>query len=95
MDIKEARKLVPNQNATTLQVAISVVAAAKLMIENPNKGFNLPDDLPHEEIMKIAKPFLGPFVSKPVDWTPLKNYNKTFRTLGLKQPKEKIGRAHV
>ena len=89
LDIKEARKLVPNQNATTLQVAISVVAAAKLMIENPNKGFNLPDDLPHEEIMKIAKPFLGPFVSKPVDWTPLKNYNKTFRTLGLKQPKER------
>src|SRR3989338_1414558 len=89
LDIEETRKLVPNQNATTLQVAISAVAAAKWMIENPRKGFLLPDDLPHEDIMKIAKPYLGPFISKPVDWTPLKNYNKTFRTLGLKKPKEK------
>jgi homospermidine synthase len=39
--------------------------------------------------MKIAKPYLGPFVSKPVDWTPLRNYDKTFRTLGLKKPKNK------
>src|SRR3989338_6272943 len=89
LDIEETRKLWPNQNATTLQVAISVVAAVSWMIKNPNKGFNLPDDLPHEDIMKIAKPYLGPFISKPVDWTPLKNYNKTFRTLGLKKPKEK------
>ena len=89
LDIEESRKLVPGQNATTLQVAISVVAAVSWMIKNPNKGFNLPDDLPHEDIMKIAKPYLGPFISKPVDWTPLKNYNKTFRTLGLKKPKEK------
>lgn len=89
LDIENARKLAPNQNATTLQVAISVVAAARWMIENPNKGFNLPDDLPHEDIIKIAKPYLGPFISIPVDWTPLKNYDKTFRTLGLKKPKEK------
>lgn len=89
LDIEEARKLVPNQNATTLQVAVSVAAAAAWMIENPDKGFNLPDDLPHKDIMEIAKPYLGPFVSIPVDWTPLKNYNKTFRTLGLKKPKEK------
>jgi len=39
--------------------------------------------------MKISRPYLGPFVSKPVDWTPLKNYDRTFRTLGLKKPKEK------
>ncbi len=89
LDIEETRKLAPNQNATTLQVAISVVSAARWMIENPNKGFNLPDDIPHEDIMKIARPYLGPFISIPVDWTPLKNYNKTFRTLGLKKSKEK------
>jgi len=89
LDIEETRKLVPGQNATTLQVAISAVAAARWMIENPNKGFNLPDDLPHEDIMKISRPYLGPFISKPVDWTPLKNNDKTFRTLGLKKPKQK------
>jgi len=88
LDIHETRKLVPHQNATTMQVAISVVAAAIWMLKNPDKGFNLPDDIPHEEIMKVSRPYLGPFISEPVDWTPLKNYNKTFRTLGIKKPKE-------
>jgi len=89
LDIEETRKLIPNQNATTLQVAISVVAAARWMIENPDKGFNLPDDIPHEDIMKIAKPYLGPFISIPVDWTPLKDYDNIFITLHLKKPGEK------
>jgi len=88
LDIEEARRLAPHQNATTLQVAISAVAAAKWMTENRNKGFNLPDDIPHEDIMKVARPYLGPFISESVDWTPLKNYNKTFRTLGLKKPRK-------
>jgi homospermidine synthase len=43
------------------------------MIKNPKKGFCLPDDLPHEFVLKIAKPYLGEFVSGPWDWTPLKN----------------------
>jgi len=91
LDIEEARKLVPGQNATTLQVAISVVACAKWMIENPRKGFNLPDDLPHEHIMKTSRPYLGPFMSEAVDWTPLKNYDNTFRKMGLnvKKPGQK------
>ena len=33
--IEESRRLVPHQNATTMQVAISVVAAATWMVENP------------------------------------------------------------
>ena len=39
LDIHTARKLVPHQQATTLQVAASVVAAALWMIQNPRKGF--------------------------------------------------------
>jgi homospermidine synthase len=78
LDIEEARKLVPHQNATTLQVAISVVAAAIWAMKNPNRGFCLPDDLDHEEILKISYPFLGPFHNKAVDWTPLKNFNPKY-----------------
>lgn len=70
LDIEEARKLVPGQNATTLQVAASIVAALMYAINHPNLGLCLPDDFDHEEILKVAKPFLGPFVSKQVDWTP-------------------------
>lgn len=78
LDIHTARKLVPHQQATVLQVACSAVAAAKWMIENPRRGFNLPDDIDHEFILNICMPYIKPFVSQPVDWTPLKNVNKKF-----------------
>lgn len=89
LDIHEARRLVPHQQATTLQVAVSVVAAAIWMIQNPSKGFLLPDDLNHEDILKIAVPYISPFISEPVDWTPLKNLNTKFTKFDLPRPKEK------
>lgn len=79
LSIEEARRLVPGQNATTIQVAIGVVAAVMWMIENPKKGFCLPDDLPHDYILKIAKPYLGEFYSAPTDWTPLKHRQVYFK----------------
>ena len=79
LSIDEARRLVPHQNATTMQVAIGVVSAIMWMIENPNKGLCVPDDLPHDYILKIAKPYLGNFVSEPSDWTTLKNYKLFFK----------------
>jgi homospermidine synthase len=86
LDIHESRKLVPHQNATTLQVAISVVAAAAWMVQNPREGICLPDALPHEFILKHSKPYLGPFVSRPVNWTPLKNWDKSFSHYGAAKP---------
>ena len=41
------------------------------MIRNPKEGVNLPDHLPHDEIMKVARPYLGPVVSQPSDWRPV------------------------
>ncbi len=78
LTIDEARDLVPHQNATTVQVAIGIVSAAVWMIQNPKKGVCIPDDIPHEEILETAKPYLGTFVSEPYDWTPLKNYRIFF-----------------
>jgi len=78
LSIEESRRLVPHQNATTMQVAISVVAAVMWMVENPAAGVCAPDDLPHEYVLKIAKPYLGKFISKSADWTPLKLYSNTF-----------------
>ena len=88
LDIHEARRLVPHQQATTLQVAISVVVAAMWMIQNPNRGFLLPDDLDHEFILKNAMPFIKPFISDPVDWTPLKNLNTKFTKFDISRPGE-------
>lgn len=88
LSIHDARKHVPHQQATTLQVAISVVAAAIWMIKNPQRGFLLPDDIDHEEILKIAVPFIRPFISKAYDWTPLKNLNTKFTKFDMETPKE-------
>ena len=79
LSIERSRRLVPHQNATTMQVAIGVVSGIMWMIANPNKGVCIPDDLPHEYILDIAKPYLGKFISEPSDWTPLKNYRVFFK----------------
>lgn len=79
LSIDEARTLAPGQNATTIQVALGVVTAVMWMIEHPKKGFCLPDDLPHDYVLKIAKPYLGVFYSGASDWTPLKNRVVYFR----------------
>ena len=86
LDIHESRKLVPGQNATTLQVACSVLGAIEWMIRNPRKGVCVPDDLPHEEIMETALPYLGPVVSQASDWTPLQKRVDLFSRYGKPAP---------
>lgn len=79
LNIEESRRLAPGQNATTLQVAISVIAAISWMIENPAEGVKVPDDLPHDYILNIADPYLGNCISTASDWTPLKQQNNHFQ----------------
>jgi len=78
LTIEESRRLVPHQNATTVQVAISVVAAVLWMLDHPEEGVRVPDELPHEVILSISKPYLGRWISKASDWTPLKGRDWTF-----------------
>jgi homospermidine synthase len=86
LDIHESRRLAPGQNATTVQVACSVLAAVEWMIRNPRKGVCVPDDLPYEEIMETALPYLGPTLSRPCDWTPLQNRVDLFARFGKPRP---------
>ncbi|HET6452479.1 MAG TPA: saccharopine dehydrogenase C-terminal domain-containing protein [Spirochaetia bacterium] len=78
LSIEESRQLLPHQNATTMQVAISVVGAVTWMIRNPSRGVVFPEDLPHEEILDISRPYLGRFISTRSDWTPLSSISRTF-----------------
>jgi homospermidine synthase len=79
LSIGETRRIMGSgQNATTLQVAAGVLSAVKYAIENPRKGLLIPDDLPHDYVLKIAKPYLGDFLSLPTDWNPLKTKNPHF-----------------
>lgn len=79
LSIEESRGLIPHQNATTLQVAAGVVSAAMWVIENPHRGVCVPDDLPHDYILNIARPYLGRFTSESSNWTPFKNYQIFFK----------------
>lgn len=71
LDIEQSRRLVPGQNATTVQVAAAVLAAACWLEDFPDEGVRLPDDLPHDYVLDRARPYLGPVVSRPTDWTPV------------------------
>jgi len=71
LDVHESRELVPHQSATIVQVGIGFATALQWVLANPKKGVCVPDDLPYEEIIREAMPFLGPFISVPVDWTPI------------------------
>ena len=86
LDIHGARRLVPGQSATTLQVAASVLGALFWMIENPRKGVCVPDQLPHRQILEVANPYLGPCPSIRTDWTPLKNRFDPFENFGKPRP---------
>jgi homospermidine synthase len=86
LDIDETRVLVPGQNATTLQVAASVLGALFWMIRHPNKGFNVPDDLPHDQVLAVANPYLGACPSIQSDWTPLAGRVDLFADWGGARP---------
>ena len=70
LDIHESRSLVPHQNATTLQVAASVLGAVFWIVNNPNRGLCVPDDLDHDAVLEVANPYLGKVPSVQTDWTP-------------------------
>ena len=71
LSIEETRQLVPGQNATTLQVAASVLGAVSWMVANPARGLCVPDEVDHREVLRWADPYLGPCPSIPTEWTPL------------------------
>lgn len=72
LDIHETRDLVgAGHNATTLQVAASVVAGAGWVVANPRRGVVVPDDIAeHADVLAAASRWLGPMPTVRVDWTP-------------------------
>lgn len=78
LNIEDARNLCPLQNATTIQVAAGVVAGVCWMLENPSRGVVQPEDLDTEFVLKLAKPYLGSFISKEFEWSPAKNYVNSY-----------------
>jgi homospermidine synthase len=61
-----AKSISPEINSTTIQVAISILAALAWMIKNPDLGILEPEDLDTDFILDFCKPFLGDLYYKDV-----------------------------
>ena len=79
LSIHDARKLIPNQSATTVQVASAVYAAVAWAMKNPDQGLLVPDDLPWKEVLAFAEKYWGGFHSEAADWDPLMHRNDLYR----------------
>jgi homospermidine synthase len=71
LTIDEARRLAPSNNATSLQVAASVLSGMVWAMENPDRGVVEPDDMDFRRVLEIAADYLGPVVGRYTDWNPL------------------------
>jgi homospermidine synthase len=78
LSIEEARKLVPYNSATSLQVCVSVLSGLVWAIENPDRGIVEPDEIDFRRNLEICMPYLGPVVGEYTDWNPLFERNRLF-----------------
>ena len=78
LTIGEARRLAPHNNATSLQVAVAVLAGVVWTIENPRRGVVESDEMDHARILGICRPYLGEVVGAYSAWTPLQDRGRLF-----------------
>lgn len=72
LTIQEARQILGDRfNATSLQIASPVLAGMIHMIRNPKQGLLEPEDLDHEFVIDVCRPYLGKVAAARTDWTPL------------------------
>jgi homospermidine synthase len=78
LSIEAARKLAPHNNATSLQVCVSVLSGMIWAIENPTRGLVEPEEMDFRRNLEICRPYLGDLVGKYTDWTPLVERGRLF-----------------
>jgi len=70
LSIGRARNIAPHNNATSLQVVSSILAAMMWAEENPNFGIVESDQIDWEFLYEHTKYFWEPMVSSFVNWSP-------------------------
>ncbi len=78
LSVEEARRLVRFNNATSLQVTAAALAGMIWALENPERGLVEPDEIDHERILDICRPYLGKVVGEFSDWNPLYDRERLF-----------------
>jgi homospermidine synthase len=78
VNVDDARKLAPYNNATSLQVSAGVLASMVWGMEHPWNHVTEPDDIPFERVIEVARPYLGEIIGVYSDWTPLQDRGVLF-----------------
>jgi homospermidine synthase len=78
LSIDEARKLVPHNSATSLQVTVAALSGMIWAMENPDCGIVEPDEMDYKRPLEICMPYLGTVVGAYTDWTPLYQRGELF-----------------
>jgi homospermidine synthase len=78
LSIDEARRLVPHNNATSLQVTAAVLGGFVWAVENPRAGIVEADQVNHERVLTVARPYLGEMAGVYSNWTPLQARGRLF-----------------
>jgi len=78
LSIDQARAAVPHNNATGLQVTASIIGAMAWAIQNPHRGIVDADDVDHQVLMDVARPYLGDILGVYTDWTPIQGRGELF-----------------
>ena len=78
LSIGEARRHVPHNNATSLQVTSAALSGMIWAIRHPRAGIVEADEIDFREVLDIQMHYLGPVVGVYSDWTPLNDRGRLF-----------------
>jgi homospermidine synthase len=71
LSIRQARELAPYNSATSLQVVAGILGGMVWALRNPDAGLVEPDEIDHELVLEVARPYLGEMAGVWGSWTPL------------------------
>lgn len=78
LTLEHARDMAPFNSATTLQVAAGIIGALDWMMRHPEEGVVEAETIDHEEVLSVARPYLGEVRGYFTDWQPGKNGDLSF-----------------
>lgn len=78
LSIEESRKLAPCNSATSLQVTAGVLGGMIWAMRHPDRGVVEPEDMDFDEVLALARPYLGEMAGVYSDWNPLLNRTTIF-----------------
>jgi len=74
----DARNMIENNQATSLQVTSSCFAGVVWTMKNPNCGVVESEEMDYKSVLEIVEPYIAPMVGVYTDWKPTDNRGHLF-----------------